>query len=371
MSYQQKEEQRLRSKRPHQRAKLSFPVLTQQQQLEEAVETERVNRESLQQLLKIEEERKKVHLRRKKGRGPTVLFHSSRTSTSISWSSTATLPPVFSEVAPSRPYVRCVVSHAPAHYLHRWTGQPFRGVEEWKAIEEAWRRGEKFVNAEQMDRDREREREEKERERRKTTGRKERGDSGEKADEKAEVEAQALDREEGREGPAKEPKRTQKKRTRGAAEEQSTAKNEVEERGAAAAAAADSRAPVAVAADDAKEVAVVIDDDSRKVSPSSSRTAKRAKTKTSKSAKGKSTTCLCEYGDTHQHRQRLARTDTGHTDCIDSNKGSEESEMEGGCEEQREVKDCALNRATGEESERVCRWVLMLCLAMGSSASSV
>ena len=279
-----KEEQRRRSSRSLARGKLHFPVKSQAQQLEEAVETERANRESLQLLLRIEEERKKVHLRKKRGKGPTVLLRSSKASTSVSWSATAPLPSVFNEQAKALPYGRCVVSNAPARYLHRWTGQPFRGAAEWRAMEEAWRRGEKFVNAEQG----EREREEKEREKRRTS-RRDRADR----DEKAEAETVTAPAEEGREAAASAPaaagqqKRIHKKRTRGAAEEVTGAKEE---------AAEDRAEKAAVDVEEVKETAAAEDSgagwgaDSRKTSPTSAsaRTAKRAKTsKAASKAKGK------------------------------------------------------------------------------------
>ena len=283
-----KEEQRRRSTRSLQRGKLSFPVLSQAQQLEEAVETERQNRESLQQLLRIEEERKKVHLRKKKGKGPTVLLHSSKASTTLSWSTSAPLPAVFSEVSAPLPYRRCVVSNAPARYLHRWTGQPFRGVGEWRAMEEAWRRGEKFVNSEQT----EREREEKERE-------KKRGSKRDRADkdERMDVDGPAAPHEEAQKeapSPALTPgqqKRGHKKRARGAVEEVAGGKEEVEDKGEKAAAAE--------AVEEVKEATGGAEEEggggatggvaeARKGSPTNARTAKRAKTtKTASKAKGK------------------------------------------------------------------------------------
>ena len=155
-----KQQKRLASLAATQRPKLIFPVLTQAQQLQQAQQTEIDNTASLQQLLRIEEEKRKITLRHRKTKQSTILFHSTSCHNTVSWSSPSDLPLAFREEAEEerlmhmwrRANKRCAVTGERARYVFREGNAGFKGVEEWRLMEEARRKGEAVVDKTEVER---------------------------------------------------------------------------------------------------------------------------------------------------------------------------------------------------------------------------
>ena len=293
-----KQQKRLASLAASHRPKLSFPILTQAQQLEQARQTEIDNRASLQQLLRIEQEKRKVTLKRRKTKASTILYHSTLSLSTVSWSTLADVPLAFrdEEVEEERlmdmlrrASKRCAVTGERARYVMKDSGLGFRGVDEWRAMDEAQRQGQLLVDkteGERMKAERERRREER-KEREKERGRERRDKekkeaaAGRRRDEEDEKEKdkadkvkdadkhepdRARDREERKDKERHEKetstgssKKQSRKRTRGAAESESEEKEK------------------AVDVGDEEAMAVEDSEPSKTSSPSSARGSKRAK----------------------------------------------------------------------------------------------
>lgn len=102
------------------------PRLSQEQLLAEAKRTEEANRASLEILLRIEEERKRVGPVVPALTGPMVRFRSDRSATTVTFADTPLPSPPFGLPAPTAPAPRvCVVTGLPARYTDPKTGQAY------------------------------------------------------------------------------------------------------------------------------------------------------------------------------------------------------------------------------------------------------
>ena len=87
----------------------------------QAAQTEIINRASLEQMLRVEEEKRKVVVRDRRTSGPRVVTKSTREGDSVRTYVTFTdgpLPPAIDDVAPDYPpQVKCAVTGQPARYF--------------------------------------------------------------------------------------------------------------------------------------------------------------------------------------------------------------------------------------------------------------
>lgn len=118
--------------------------LTQEEILAEAAQTEIINRASLEQMLRVEEEKRKVVVRDRRTSGPRVVTKSTREGDSVRTYVTFTdgpLPPAIDDVAPDYPpQVKCAVTGQPARYFDPASRSPYATLEAFRTL-----RGERRV----------------------------------------------------------------------------------------------------------------------------------------------------------------------------------------------------------------------------------
>jgi len=112
--------------------------LTQEEILAEAAQTEIINRASLEKMLRIEEEKRKVVVRERSSLGPRIKTCSSRVGDSVLNSVTFVdcgIPAAIDDVAPRYPApARCAVTGLPAKYLDPATGAPYATLEAFRML---------------------------------------------------------------------------------------------------------------------------------------------------------------------------------------------------------------------------------------------
>jgi len=111
--------------------------LTQEDILLEAKQTEIINRASLEKMMRLEEEKRKVIVRDRSHSGPRVVSRTYREGDSVRNSLTfnTDIPETIDAVAPSYPVpARCTVTNLPAKYFDPLTGCPYATLEAFRML---------------------------------------------------------------------------------------------------------------------------------------------------------------------------------------------------------------------------------------------
>ena len=120
------------------RGNVELRRLTQEEILAEAMQTEIINRASLERMLRIEEEKRRVTVRERKTDGPRVKYHSKRAGDSVINTVTfvdTPVPKAIDGIAPPYPPPqRCAVTSAPAKYIDPQTGTPYATLEAFRML---------------------------------------------------------------------------------------------------------------------------------------------------------------------------------------------------------------------------------------------
>jgi vacuolar protein sorting-associated protein 72 len=129
-------EQQARQRPKRKRPKVERRVLTQAERMAEAEHTEVLNRQSLADLLRQEEEKKRVVERRVRFEGPTIRFVSRNGKSLLAFK--AGFPPELDPNAPQpQPAKRgqlCVVTGKPALYVDPRSKLPFANVAAYRQL---------------------------------------------------------------------------------------------------------------------------------------------------------------------------------------------------------------------------------------------
>lgn len=136
------EEDRKKERSEREKRKPKVKILTQQEMLEEAKETEIKNREDLEILLRLEEERKRLPPPKKKNVGPRIVIKSSGGISTVSFtkSDIDVQSFMFPRYSPERSVAKpavCVVTGQPAKYKDPKTGLPYANAAAFKRIQES------------------------------------------------------------------------------------------------------------------------------------------------------------------------------------------------------------------------------------------
>ena len=112
--------------------------LTQEEILAEAAQTEIINKASLERMLRMEEEARRVTKTQRKLDGPRIRYHSHREGdkvfTTVSFIETP-VPKSIDGIAPPYPVpARCAVTAAPAKYLDPQTKAPYATLDAFKVL---------------------------------------------------------------------------------------------------------------------------------------------------------------------------------------------------------------------------------------------
>lgn len=132
-----KARERERKKKPAKvRAVPVFQLLSQEARLKEAKEVEIVNTKSLEDLLRLEEEKKDMGMRKKPViEGPGVLTISKGGRTEIVFTRVEAIPAIFDANPPTKPQRQvCVITGLPAKYWDRVTRKPYATVDAFKTL---------------------------------------------------------------------------------------------------------------------------------------------------------------------------------------------------------------------------------------------
>jgi vacuolar protein sorting-associated protein 72 len=135
-------EQKARAERAAQtgfrRGNVELRRLTQAEILAEAAQTEIINRASLERMLRIEEEKRRVVVRERVTDGPRIKYHSKRNGDEVVNTITfvdAPVPSCIDGIAPPYPAPqRCAVTHQPAKYLDPVTGNAYATLEAFRVL---------------------------------------------------------------------------------------------------------------------------------------------------------------------------------------------------------------------------------------------
>ncbi|KAJ1626860.1 YL1 nuclear protein-domain-containing protein [Pavlovales sp. CCMP2436] len=117
------------------RGPLQLRRLTQEELLNEAKQTEIINRASLEAMLKMEEAKRVVPLSHRADAGPRVRVHSKGGRTLVSFVDMDAVPETIRAKAPMQPQpARCVITGLPAKYRDPQTGAPYANLDAFRTI---------------------------------------------------------------------------------------------------------------------------------------------------------------------------------------------------------------------------------------------
>jgi len=134
----QKQQEAAKKREEQNKNKAPEKKLTQEQLLAEAARTEILNQRSLQALLHIEEEKKKVRQKQVKDSGPLVRFHSKSGRNTITFTDPDGVPPVIMARIDRYPVAkRCAVTGMPAKYIDPKSGHPYANAEAFRKLRAA------------------------------------------------------------------------------------------------------------------------------------------------------------------------------------------------------------------------------------------
>ena len=109
--------------------------LTQEQLLAEAARTELLNQRSLQLLLHIEEDKKRVRNKKKQDSGPMIRYYSKNGRSTITFCEPLGIPPVMNQRGDKYPGPkRCAVTGLPAKYIDPVTGHYYANADAFKKL---------------------------------------------------------------------------------------------------------------------------------------------------------------------------------------------------------------------------------------------
>jgi vacuolar protein sorting-associated protein 72 len=125
-------DQRRKKRRQNKKVDKQF---SQEELLAEALETEKVNQASLAEMMKLEEERKKIVAPKSKILGPRVITLSRAKSHTVTFTDVDDLPAFLRAKAPPYPnQAMCVITGLPAKYFDPVTQMPYATPEAFKQL---------------------------------------------------------------------------------------------------------------------------------------------------------------------------------------------------------------------------------------------
>merc|ERR1711865_1162905 len=131
----QKQQENAKKREEQNKHKEPEKKLTQAQLLAEAARTEILNQRSLQALLHIEEEKKRVRQKKVKDAGPLIRFHSKNGRNLITFTDPEGVPPVIQGRVDRYPIAkRCAVTGLPAKYIDPKSGHPYANAEAFRKL---------------------------------------------------------------------------------------------------------------------------------------------------------------------------------------------------------------------------------------------